>query len=267
VGIASQVAFSPTAEYLACSSQDHVQDHVQLWRLADNSLVRTFDFGGNRVGAIAFSQSGRDLFAGCRNGHVLRINLAKWEATTVFRETEQKSIPLFVVNQRPITTVFGLAVSPDDLTLAIGLRNGVVLLDLIAGTDRCGLPEEENASDNLVFSRDGKTLVVATGVFATAWDAQTGTKIRVFHGPPGPGTIRGVGISSDDSYFVAGINRGIDRPGTVAIWALRGGDPVVVDGVTSLMAIALLPKTDILVTGSMDGTIGSLGLSPLFRGE
>ncbi len=263
LGIASRVAFSPTAEYLACSCYDH----VQLWRLTDNSLVRTFDFASEQGREIAFSQDGRDLFVGCLNGQVRRISLATWEVTTIFRETEQKSVPLFVVNRRPITSVFELAVSPDDRTLAIGLRNGVVLFDLIKGIDRCGLVEEENASDNLVFSRDGKTLVVATGVFATAWDVLNGTKIRVFHGPPGTSNICGVGISSDDRYFVAGVSGGVHLPGKIAIWALRGGDPVVVDAGTSLVTIALLPKTDIVVTGSMDGTMGALDLSQLFRGK
>jgi WD40 repeat protein len=160
-----------------------------------------------------------------------------------------------------------LAVSPDDRTLAIGLRNGVILFDLIKGIDRCGLVEEEAASDNLVFSRDGKALVVATGVFATAWDVLAGTKTRVFHGPAGTASICGVGISSDDRYFVAGVSGGVHLPGKIAIWALRGGDPVVVDAGTSLVTIAPLPKTDIVVTGSMDGTMGALDLSQLFRGK
>ena len=219
LGIASRVAFSPTAEYLACSCYDH----VQLMRLTDNSLVRTFDFASEQGREIAFSQDGRDLFVGCLNGQVRRISLATWEVTTIFRETEQKSVPLFVVNRRPITSVFELAVSPDDRTLAIGLRNGVVSSHLIKGIDRCGLVEEENASDNLVFSRDGKTLVVATGVFATAWDVLNGTKIRVFHGPPGTSNICGVAFLRMTGTLWRGLAEGFTSPARSPFGACAAG--------------------------------------------
>ena len=76
-----------------------------------------------------------------------------------------------------------LAVSPDGLTAAVGIKHGVQLVDLRAGTVRTAASDSAGSPSWVLFSPDGK-MVVATNrdKTVTRWDVASATPLETLRG-------------------------------------------------------------------------------------
>ena len=76
-----------------------------------------------------------------------------------------------------------LAVSPDGLTAAVGIKHGVQLVDLRAGTVRTAAGDSAGSPSWVLFSPDGK-MVVATNrdKTVTRWDVASATPLETLRG-------------------------------------------------------------------------------------
>jgi WD40 repeat protein len=76
-----------------------------------------------------------------------------------------------------------LAVSPDGLTVAVGIKHGVQLVDVRSGTVRTAASDSAGSPSWVLFSPDGK-MVVATNRdrTVTSWDVESATPLETLRG-------------------------------------------------------------------------------------
>ena len=76
-----------------------------------------------------------------------------------------------------------LAVSPDGLTVAVGIKHGVLLVDLRAGTVRTAAGDSAGSPSWVLFSPDSK-MIVATNrdETVTRWDVESATPLETLRG-------------------------------------------------------------------------------------
>ncbi|HKI38785.1 MAG TPA: WD40 repeat domain-containing protein [Gemmataceae bacterium] len=192
-------AIAPDAKLLAWPGDNK----VKLIDLTSGQEVRQFD-GNNGKRALAFSRDGKQLVALSARDEALTV----WDMATgkVVRRIGTASIPTIAappdVKPGPALELASLSLSPNGKLVAWGDGPTVRLVDLETGKERHAGAGHTDAPRQVVFSRDGKTLLTA-GDDATVrrWDAVSGKEI-------GKGTVLGqpyisVFVSPDERVLAA----------------------------------------------------------------
>jgi sugar lactone lactonase YvrE len=229
------LAFSPDGETLVTGLFDHT---VQLWRVSDAQLLKTFTGHTNWVWSVAFSPDGQSV-ASASNDDTIRIWPVDGNDTSLVISQDAQSVRT-------------VAFSPDGQLVAAGLSNGDIhlwrtgdgsLIRTMTGhTDwvRC-----------LAFSPDGKLL--ATGGFDTTirlWNVADGSLVRTLEGHTA--SVLSLAFSPDGILLVSG-----SEGQAVHLWRVSDGAQLqVFHGHTDFVfAVAFSPDGKLVASGSKDGTV------------
>ena len=238
-------AFSPDGRVLATGG--HAQNGgMLLWDVASRRVVRRIPISNNVSDAnsiqdAAFSPNGRVLAVGTVTGalsfwnpttgarlgpalhphqQMVFLAFAPGSATLYTSSLDGRTIVWDVAHHRPIRTLAlggSLAVSPVGKTLALGQRDGsIILADAVTGRHRRILVGHTAAVVKLAFSPDGATLASASDDHtAIVWDVATGRARETLRGHGGG--IHGVAFSPDGRTLYT-----CSFDGSVIVWDLTG---------------------------------------------
>jgi WD40 repeat protein/tRNA A-37 threonylcarbamoyl transferase component Bud32 len=120
---------------------------------------------------FAVTPDGRSLITASEDGELARWDLRSRKKTRTWR-----------IETGGLRGV-AVAVSPDGLTAAVGIRHGVQLVDLRSGTARTATAELAGSPSWVLFSPDGK-MVVATNRdrTVTRWDVESARPLETLRG-------------------------------------------------------------------------------------
>ena len=113
-------------------------------------------------------------------------------------------------------TAPALAVSPDGLTAAVGMKSGVQLVDLRSGTVRIATSDVAGSPNWVLFSPDGKMLVATNrDKTVTRWDVESATPLETFRGHSN--FVQQPAFSPDGKTLYT-----VSHDGTAIAWDLTG---------------------------------------------
>lgn len=125
--------------------------------------------------------------------------------------------------------VTSLAFSPDDKTLAVGVKDGVQLIDVESKAIRRELNTKSGQVRSLAFSPDGKLLITGSYQRATVWNATTGELVQDLKGHRG--YVTSVVFAPGGKKFATGCEDESARIWTLGADApersMKGGLPVM----------------------------------------
>jgi WD40 repeat protein/transcriptional regulator with XRE-family HTH domain len=201
------LAFSPDGDRLASAAWDGL---AKVWDVATGKEITTFN--GHTPNAllvgIAFSPDGKRVFSTGADSRLVRV----WDAETGQQLAE------FPDEGKD---VFGLALSPDGATLALGNQDGdITLWDVASGKFLHRLSGHAGLILRLQFSQDGQQLASASfDRLAKVWDVSTGKEIVTLYG--NHGNVFGVSFHPEGTRLATA---GAD--GTVRTYTLQIDDLV-----------------------------------------
>ena len=153
------LAFSPTSSYLATCSED-----INLWSLADGSLVNTFTGHTLAAEGVIFAPDGGSIFS-FANVVVFQTRIPDGELLQSFSAAPSGN------------GVNNMAISPDGTTLAVAIDSSIQLHDVAAEKTLLTL-EPVGYGPNMVFSPDNQLLITAAGKGSIGiWEVASGTKL------------------------------------------------------------------------------------------
>jgi WD40 repeat protein len=207
-----------------------------------------------------FSTSGQYLYVatGQPEAIVRRLDVQTWEVKVVFREADEKALARFLA-----PNIYGLAIAPDDRTLAICLGDGTVLFDLASETTNFAINNGRAGASILAFSPNGSLLAKATRT-AELWDPAT----RQLHAAYPTGMVTALAFSPRRMLLVTLGEGLLGRPGRADVWSVKDGEHLVTfpchtDAIT---AMVFVPGTESIITGSCDGNVAIWDLSRFAQG-
>jgi len=153
------LAFSPTSVYLATCSED-----INLWDLADGSLVNTFTGHTLAAEGVIFAPDGGSIFS-FANVVVFQTRVPDGELLQSFSAAPAGF------------GVASISISPDGATLAVAIDNSIQLYDVAAEKTLLTL-KPVGYGLNMIFSPDSQLLVTAAGEGSIGiWEVASGTKL------------------------------------------------------------------------------------------
>ena len=198
--------------------------------------VRRFGSAGGPVNAVAVTPDGRSVLAVYKDGSV-----AMWEVATG-RELMRRKID---------GMVFGVGISRDGRWAVCGCQDTHFhILDLDARKDVRTVPTPGWAL-RAVFSADGRSIVGGSEIAAALrlWDIESKREVRRYGSMAG---VRGLGLSPDGNYVLAGYTSGAIHVFDFA----TGKEFRTLKGHTGgIAAVAFLPDGRRAVSASADKTV------------
>jgi len=243
------LAFSPDGKRLAAGGNEL----VSLWDVKAGKIQTTFKDCGS-VGSVAFSPSGKTLYAGFLWDVETGKKLKDWD------DGDIKGVgPTFALSPdgKMVASYFGLAVG----------RMAITLSDAKTGKTIARFGEEsptnrDNGISTNAFSPDGETLV--TGDYQKKiklWNVKTGKLQATLDGSTDP--VHQVVFSPDGKTLAAAYNDDFYREvggsdhGTIKLWDVKTGKvrTTIVKHGNIVCSLAFSPDGKTLASGSWDKTI------------
>ena len=286
--LVESVAFSPDSRWLASGSDDRT---VRVWNVTTGKEDMTLTGQSDAVRAVAFSADGQWLLSGGADSLVMIYAFGRRDPQYVERLTGATSLinsAAFSPDSRYVAAgsgdgsihvwdrlspasvpykplqghtapIYDVAYSPDGRYIASGAERGdgtVRLWDTTTSSEAVILPKTAGTARGLVFSPDGRFVVVGYGDGATRWwdlSANPITVTQVLTGHKPGYLINSVAFSRDGRYLATG--SGDD---TAIIWDVRSGRPIhrLVDHNGDVYSVAFSPDGRWLATASEDKTVG-----------
>ncbi len=229
------LAFSPDGTTIVAGLFDQT---VQLWRVSDVKLLKTFNGHTNWVWSVAFSPDGQSV-ASASNDGTIRI----WQV-------HEDAVPLVI--SRGAQSVRAIAFSPNGQLIAAGLSNGDIHLWRTSdGTLVQTMKGHTDWVRCLAFSPDGKLL--ATGGFDKTirlWNVADGVLVHTLEGHTA--SVLSMAFSADGTLLASGSE---DR--TIHLWRVSDGSQLqVFSGHTDFVfTVAFSPDGKMVASGSKDSSV------------
>ena len=220
---------------------------VQLWRVADGTLLRALDGAGAGIISVACAPASHLLAGGVGWASSDEPLIRLWDSADGM---VQRELPA-----QHSGAIYSLAFSPDGALLAAGDER-VRLWRVADGTLMQTLPSPPEVAlvFGLAFAPDGTTLAAGWGDNAVRlWRVADGRLQYALVGPAAAGYVRSIAFSPDGRLLAAGMS----ESNTVQIWRIPeatlirtpDGPPGGVSGV------AFSPDGSLLAWGASDGTV------------
>ncbi|MDB6126013.1 MAG: repeat protein [Pedosphaera sp.] len=245
-GNVNAVVFSPDGTYLfAASGEPGVFGEVRQWKVADGTLVRTFEGHKDALYAAALSPDGKTLATG---GYDQKIKL--WNV-----ETDKEIKTLSGHNG----AVFSLAFRPDGKILASASADRTVKLwDVASGERRDTLSQPTKEVYAVAFSPDGQRLVAGgvdnrIRIWQISESAAETTNPLLDSKFAHEGSILNLVFSLDGKTLVSSAE---DR--TVKLWdAEKVKERALIEAQPDwVRAMTFISNDKTVVVGRMDGSLG-----------
>jgi RNA polymerase sigma factor (sigma-70 family) len=212
------LAFAPDGRSLASGGDDKT---IRIWDPTTGKELRRMDSKCKRIRKLAFSPDGKILASGGA--------LPLPDVVEIWDPGSGKQLPGLPAAAAPVCD---LAVSPDGTLLAAASEDFTVRLYHVARRSLTRAWKLDGGLDthfHLAFSRDGRSLVTASGTripgkawaqehTVRVWEVATGRERCSFRGHDGP--IHAVAFSPDGSLVASG-----SEDTTVLLWDLVGREP------------------------------------------
>ena len=250
------LAFSPDGQRLVTGSTKLEGGTLQIWRVADGSLLTTLDGHTDAARDVLFSSDGQLLISAAKDGTV-RL----WDGTdgTPLVTLDHPNIP-YEIFSTDINEVNSVAVSPDGTMLATGtLDRAIRLWNADDGTLLATLPGHLDTPYKLEFLPDGQTLV-STAYDSTVriWDVTGNALLATLDAHAD--SIMSLAYSPDGRILAAALSNGTVRlinPEDNAVVAVL---EVGVEPISSLdFKLAFTPDGTMLVAAANDVRVWRVG--------
>ena len=204
-GIVWVAQFADDGSFMATAGDDGL---VKLWKPGETEAWKTFA-NTNAVRGLALAHHDHRLFAGVRDG-TIRV----WS----FDETTESPQQPLVQIQQP-GTIYAVAISPDDQTLATaGTDKTIRVWNAATLTEKLPLDGHNGSIYGLSFNFDGTRLASAGwDRQVRVWDTGSGTLVKSWAGHEGD--IWSISYSPDGTKLATG-----GHDGAVKIWNAETGD-------------------------------------------
>jgi WD40 repeat protein len=196
----TSVAFSPNGKTLASGSWDKT---IKLWDIATKKEIATLSGHSDYVRAVSFSPDGKTLASGSDNGSIKLWDIAtKKEIATLSGHSDYVSAVSF---------------SPDGKILVSGgsWDKTIKLWDMVTKKNIAQVSYSKRV-DQVVFSKNGETLIVGFGNIIKLIDMESKKEIAEITGRRDT-TISLLSISSDGKILTAG-----DSDSIIRQWDITG---------------------------------------------
>jgi len=275
IGEVNAIAISPNGELIASGSYGT----IRVWNVKTGELKQEFlSAHKDKVTSVAISPNGEILVSGSTD-NTMRL----WQLEKGIRRL---TIP---AHQTGINSV---AISPDNQIIASAAEDGLIQLwNPKTGTRMLTLKSHTRAVNSLAFGKNARILVSASDDGRLiVWNLEKGNQTHIFEGHKA--AVKAIAISPDNRTVASGdrdgnirlwnwetgaeinsfkVNFGsiesliFSRGGetlisggrSITFWNLSTGKPEkkLVGHGNLVSSIVLSPKSDLLISGSPDGTI------------
>lgn len=240
VGTTYGVAYSPDGTLLASASSYGV---VQLWRVSDGSLIRTFSGHSSSVNAVAFSTDGTMLASGSGD-----------KTVKLWRVSDGSLIRTFSGHTASINAV---VFSLDNTTLASASSDASIKLWRVYEGDLVRTFSGHTYDVYCVaFSPDGTMLASGSGdLTVKLWRVVDGALIRTLSGHWT--SVYSVAFSFDGATLASGGGDSDNTANTIKLWRVSDGGLIrsLVGHTDSVYCVRFSPNGEILASASADFSV------------